>query len=98
VSALIAVASRDAVAARCRRIVGDTLGLLGSEIDDESRFDGARTRGDLGADSLDMVSIAMELEDEFGIAIPDAEAESVDTFGALVDLIVAKIGSGGGAA
>jgi acyl carrier protein len=86
VSALLAIAGRDAVAERCRRIVGDNLGMLGSEFDERSRFDGR-----LDADSLDMVCIAMDLEDEFGIAIGDDEAERVETFGALIDLVCAKV-------
>lgn len=48
---------------------------------------------DLGADSLDTVEVIMACEDEFGIEITDAQAEGIETFGQLVDLITAEVGS-----
>jgi len=52
---------------------------------------------DLGADSLDTVELVMELEDEFGVSIPDEDAEMISTVGTAVDYITAK-GDGGGQA
>lgn len=45
---------------------------------------------DLGADSLDLVELVMQLEEDFDMEIPDEEFENIATFGELVDLIVAK--------
>lgn len=45
---------------------------------------------DLGADSLDLVELVMQIEEEFDIEIPDEEFENIATFGELVDLIVTK--------
>ena len=42
---------------------------------------------DLGADSLDTVELIMELEEEFGIEIPDEDAENIMTVGAAVDYV-----------
>ncbi|MDK6233076.1 acyl carrier protein [Aerococcus sanguinicola] len=42
---------------------------------------------DLGADSLDVVELIMELEDIFGIQIPDDEVESIETVGDVLDYI-----------
>ena len=42
---------------------------------------------DLGADSLDLVELIMALEEEFGIEIPDGDAEKVVTVGDVVNYI-----------
>ncbi|MCX6738244.1 MAG: acyl carrier protein [Candidatus Parcubacteria bacterium] len=56
------------------------------EIEDTDSF-----RDELGADSLDVVQIIMELEDQFGVHIPDEEAEACETFGEAVDLVDRKV-------
>ena len=58
---------------------------------------------DIGADSLDIVELVMELEEEFDIQIPDDQAEKIKTVGEAVDYIEAKLkekqaGDGGAAA
>lgn len=50
----------------------------------------ANLKDDLGADSLDAVEIVMALEDEFGISIPDEEAQNILTVKNLVDFIEAN--------
>ncbi|MEY4672535.1 MAG: hypothetical protein RL148_319 [Planctomycetota bacterium] len=45
---------------------------------------------DLGADSLDTVELVMDFESEFGIQIPDEDAEKIQTVGAAIDYIESK--------
>jgi acyl carrier protein len=45
---------------------------------------------DLGADSLDTVELVMELEEEFGLTIPDEEAANIQTVGSAVEYVNAK--------
>ena len=42
---------------------------------------------DIGADSLDIVELVMELEEEFEITIPDDQAEKIKTVGEAIDYI-----------
>lgn len=44
-------------------------------------------RSELGADELDFVTLIMAVEEEFGLAIQDKDAESIVTFGDLVDYV-----------
>lgn len=64
------------------KIIADMLGVNAAYINDDSRLD-----EDLGADSLDEIDIAIELEDEFLIEISDADAEAADTAGKLIALV-----------
>ncbi|GAK56797.1 MAG: acyl carrier protein [Candidatus Vecturithrix sp.] len=59
---------------RVKAIIADQLGVDESEITSEASF-----VDDLGADSLDTVELVMALEEEFGIEIPDEEAEKIAT-------------------
>ena len=54
----------------------------------------ARIMADLGADSLDMVEIAMKSEEEFGFTVPDEEAEKVVTVEDLYELVGTQLGRG----
>jgi acyl carrier protein len=60
-------------------IVVDKLGVDASAVKPEADFS-----NDLGADSLDKVEFIMEVEKEFGISIPDEEAEKLQTVGAAI--------------
>ncbi|MNP28541.1 Acyl carrier protein [compost metagenome] len=53
--------------------------------------DDAKIRDDLGADSLDIVEIVMEIEDEFGVEISDADAEKIETVGDIVRYISSNV-------
>lgn len=73
---------RKEIEERFRTIVVDILNVEESELKDSARFE-----KDLYADSLDSLEIVMEAEREFGISIPDEEADSVVTYGDALDLI-----------
>jgi acyl carrier protein len=64
------------VASRVKAIIVDKLGVEESEV-----TPGASFTNDLGADSLDTVELIMEFEKEFGITIPDDQAEKIATVG-----------------
>ena len=59
-------------------------------VDESKVFLEASFVDDLGADSLDTVELIMKLEDEFGVEIPDEEAEKIKTVGEVVNYIVTK--------
>ena len=59
---------------KIKQIIVDQLGVDESEVTMEASF-----IDDLGADSLDTVELVMALEEEFGIEIPDEEAEKIST-------------------
>ncbi len=67
-------------------IISEQMGMDKAEIARETSF-----VNDLNADSLDTVELVMEFEDEFGMSIPDEEAEKIQTVGAAVDYIVNNI-------
>ena len=56
-------------------------------VDENKINDDAKYVEDLGADSLALVDIAMALEDEFHMQIPDEDIEKITTFGSTVDYI-----------
>ncbi len=70
---------------KVKEVVMDKLGVDESQITIEANF-----MDDLGADSLDTVELIMQLEEEFGIEIPDEDAETMTTVGAAVDYIDSK--------
>lgn len=70
---------------RVTKIIVDRLGVEESEVALEASF-----KDDLGADSLDVVELVMELEDEFDMEISDDDAEKIATVGDAVNYIKAK--------
>ena len=70
------------IAERVQAIIVDKLGVEASEVTPEASF-----AADLGADSLDTVELIMEFEKEFGISIPDDQAEKITTVGEAIELI-----------
>ena len=70
---------------KVKEVVIDKLGVEEDRIVSEASF-----VDDLGADSLDTVELIMQFEEEFGIEIPDEEAENITTVKAAVDYIEAN--------
>jgi acyl carrier protein len=73
------------VDAKVKKIISEQLGVPESDVKPEASF-----VNDLGADSLDTVELVMALEEEFGIEIPDEDAEKIATVQNAVDYIKAK--------
>jgi acyl carrier protein len=67
---------------RVKKIIVDRLGVDESKVTLEASF-----KEDLGADSLDVVELVMELEDEFDMEISDEDAEKISTVGEVVKYI-----------
>tara|TARA_B100001094_G_C17517109_1_gene478326 strand:+ start:110 stop:343 length:234 start_codon:yes stop_codon:yes gene_type:complete len=67
---------------KVKEVIIDKLGVEEDTIKTEAHF-----VNDLGADSLDTVELIMEFEEEFGIEIPDEDAENITTVGSAVDYI-----------
>ena len=72
---------------KIKQIIADQLGVKKEEV-----TDGAKFVDDLGADSLDTVELVMALEEEFGIEIPDEDAEKLATVGDALRYIEEKSG------
>lgn len=67
---------------KVKKMIVDQLGVSESEVVPEAKF-----IDDLGADSLDIVELIMALEDEYGIEIPDEDAEKIETVGDAIKYI-----------
>ncbi len=77
---------RGEISTRLHKLLVSELGLDESKINDEANFE-----EDLEVDSLGVVELLMALEDEFGVKIPDEDAENILTVGQAVDLVHAKL-------
>lgn len=64
------------VQSKIKQIIVDELGVDDAEVTPNARF-----IDDLGADSLDLVELVMRFEEEFGIEIPDEDAEKIQSVG-----------------
>ena len=74
---------REELLKKVRAIVSDKLSISEEQVTEDASF-----IDDLGADSLDTVELVMALEDEFGLDIPDDQAEKLPTVGKAIDYIV----------
>lgn len=73
------------VADKVKKIIEDKLSVNADQITNEAKF-----AEDLKADSLDTVELVMALEDEFGLDIPDEEADKIKTVQDAIDYIESK--------
>lgn len=78
--------SKTEVFEKVKNTIVDRLGVSEEEISGEKSF-----RDDLGADSLDVVELIMELEDEFDMEIADEDAEKLTTVDSVVNFISSKV-------
>jgi len=74
-----------AVSDKVKSIIAEQLGVKEEEVTPQASF-----VDDLGADSLDTVELVMALEEEFGIEIPDEDAEKMTTVGEAIKYIEEK--------
>jgi acyl carrier protein len=70
---------------KVKKIISEQLGVAEADVKPESSF-----VNDLGADSLDTVELVMALEEEFGVEIPDEDAEKIATVQNAIDYIKTK--------
>ena len=73
------------VGQKVKSIIAEQLGVKIEEVTDAASF-----VDDLGADSLDTVELVMALEEEFGIEIPDEDAEKITSVGEAIRYVESK--------
>jgi acyl carrier protein len=78
-------ASREEIFEQVKEVLVEKLGTDESEITEAASF-----QEDLEADSLDLVELIMELEDRFGVKIPNEDAEKIQTVGQAVDYVAQR--------
>lgn len=78
---------RAEVTAKMTDLLVEELGLERDNITETAKFE-----EDLEVDSLGVVELLMALEDTFGVAIPDEEAEAIGTVGQAIDVVMEKLG------
>ncbi|MEZ0360730.1 MAG: acyl carrier protein [Hydrogenobacter sp.] len=71
---------------KVKEIIADQLGVEVEKLNPEAKF-----VEDLGADSLDVVELIMAFEEEFGIEIPDEDAEKIRTVGDVLNYLKEKV-------
>jgi acyl carrier protein len=72
-----------------KKVIVDLLGVEADKVTPDASF-----REDLGADSLDLVELIMEFEEQFGATISDEEAQQLKTVGQVVDYVEKRMATG----
>ena len=75
-------ATREEVYERVKEVLSEQLGVDENEINEKTSF-----QKNLEADSLNLIKLIMELEDQFGIKISDEDAQKIQTVGQAVDYV-----------
>ncbi len=78
--------TRDEIYSELSRTLSEELEINPAKIAPEARF-----KEDLEADSLHLVELVIELEDRYGIVIPESEARELSTIGSVVDYLASKL-------
>ncbi len=79
---------KDSIEVRVKEIIVNELGVEAEKVTPEASF-----VEDLGADSLDTVELVMAFEEEFGIDIPDEDAEKMGTVGEAIKYLQSNVDS-----
>ena len=79
--------TREQVLSLIRAHLADELEIEPERIEEDTRF-----KEDLAADSLDLYTLVQELEDSYGVRMPDEDAAKILTVGQAVDYVVARTG------
>jgi len=77
---------RKEIMEKVRKIISEKLG-----VEEEKVVEEAKLIDDLGADSLDLVDLIMDLENEFDVKVDDSDIEKISTVGEVVDYIAKKL-------
>jgi acyl carrier protein len=75
--------TREDVLQKVAEIISNHFDIEADKVTEQSNI-----KDDLNADSINVMEFVLELEDEFGIEIPDEDAEKIETVGAAVDYII----------
>jgi acyl carrier protein len=81
-----ATMDREELFDKVKTVIVDQLGVDEDEVVEDAAF-----VDDLGADSLDIVELVMALEEEFGVSIPDEQAEKIKSVGDAVEFIAENV-------
>ena len=78
--------NKEEVAKRVTQVIAERLGFMVDAVTPEKRL-----VADMGADSLDLVELAMAIEDEFAIEVNDEEGEEIHTVQQAVDYVLKEL-------
>ncbi|MFN0090843.1 MAG: acyl carrier protein [Acidimicrobiales bacterium] len=81
-----AVSTEDENFERFKKCAVQVLSVEDAQVTREARF-----ADDLDADSLDLVELVMELEEEFGVSVEEEELDGIETVGQAFELITSKL-------